>query len=76
VLQKLDSQTARLLDRTGKPLAVPIPLTTRDVEGKTILSGVLNLAPLSIGDYLIEVIAKAGELTEQQLIAIRVAMAR
>ena len=34
------------------------------------------MAPLSIGDYLIEINAKAGEKTETQLIAIRVSMAR
>ncbi len=76
VLQPLESQTARLLDRNGKPLAVPVSLATRESEGRTTLSGVVALAPLSIGDYLIEVNAKAGETTEQQLIAIRVAMAR
>ena len=76
VLQPLDSQIARLLDRNGKPLPVPVTLATRDVEGKTILSGTVNLAPLSIGDYLIELNAKAGDVSEQQIIAIRVNMAR
>jgi VWFA-related protein len=76
ILLTLESHSARLLDRTGKPLAVPVTLSTRESDGKTVLSGLVSLAPLSIGDYLIEVNAKAGEVTEQQLIAIRVAMAR
>lgn len=76
ILRPLESQTARLLDRNGNPLAVPVALTTREQDGRMTMSGLLVLAPLSIGDYLIEVNAKAGELTEQQLIPIRVAMAR
>jgi VWFA-related protein len=76
VLQPLESQSARLLDRNGDPLAVPVTLSTRESEGRTTLSGLVMLAPLGIGQYLIEVNAKAGETSEQQLIAIRVAMAR
>ena len=76
VLQTLDEHSARLLDRNGKPLAVPVALATRDADGRRVLSGSLSLAPLSSGDYVIEVTAKAGDITEQQLIAIRVAMAR
>jgi VWFA-related protein len=76
VLQALDSHSARLLDRTGKPLPVPVTLATRETDGKPTLSGTINLAPLSIGDYLIELSAKAGDTTEQQIIAIRVNMAR
>jgi hypothetical protein len=76
VLQPLATQTARLLDRNGKPLPVPIPLAVRDDGGRSVLSGTISLAPLSIGDYLVEVNAADGSTTEQQLIAIRVAMAR
>jgi hypothetical protein len=36
----------------------------------------ISLAPLSIGDYVVEVNATAGGTAEQQLLAIRVAMAR
>jgi VWFA-related protein len=76
VLQPLDSHSARLLDRNGKPLPVPIPLVLRDEGGRSVLSGTMSLAPFSIGDYLIEVNAAGASTTEQQLIAIRVAMAR
>jgi VWFA-related protein len=76
-LKPLETHSARLLDRTGKPLAVPVTLTLREQDGQPVLSGMLNLAPLSIGDYLIELNATgSGGVSEQQIIAIRVAMAR
>jgi len=76
VLQPLDSHDARLLDRHGKPLALPVRTLVRDSGPLTLLTADLNLAPLSIGEYLIEMVAKAGNKTERQMIAIRVAMAR
>jgi len=75
-LQPIESHSARLLDRTGKPLAVPVPTTSKDAGGTTLIAADLNFAPLSIGDYLIEVTAKAGDKTEQQVIGVRVSMAR
>lgn len=72
----LDRHEARLLDRNGKPLPVPIGLAVREDPDGAVLSGTLNLAPLSSGDYLIELAAAAGTATERQVIAIRVAMAR
>jgi VWFA-related protein len=52
--------TARLLDRTGKPLAVPVAATTReDADGTRWQSAQLALAPLAPGDYVIE-ISRAG----------------
>jgi VWFA-related protein len=76
VLQPLESHQARLLDRNGKPLPVPVQTVTRESEGTTWLTANLNLAPLYIGDYLIEIAAKAGDRTERQLIGIKVANAR
>jgi VWFA-related protein len=74
--QPLETHSARLLDRAGKPMAIPLETTTKDAGGVTMLTTTLNLAPFSNGDYLIEVTAKAGEKTETQTIAIRVSMAR
>ena len=51
-------------------------VTTREAGGSTSLTTDLNMAPLGAGDYLIEIAVKAGETTEQQLVAIRVSMAR
>jgi VWFA-related protein len=76
VMQPIDGHQARLLDRTGKPLAIPLETATRDAAGTTLLTTTLNLAPFSNGDYLIEISAKAGEKSETQLVAIRVSNAR
>jgi VWFA-related protein len=72
MLKSLDAQNARLLDRKGQTLQVPVTLTA---AGST-LTAELNLAPLSIGDYVVEVTAKAGDTSEQRFTAIHVAMAR
>jgi VWFA-related protein len=46
---------ARLLDRTGKPLAVPVAAALReDTDGSRWQTGELTLAPLAQGDYVIE----------------------
>ena len=76
VMQPLETHGARLLDRAGKPIAIPLETTTKDAGAVTMLTTTLNLAPFSNGDYLIEVNAKAGEKTETQVVAIRVSMAR
>jgi VWFA-related protein len=47
--------TARLLDRTGKPLPVVVSAGIReDADGGRWLTGQLALAPLAAGDYIIE----------------------
>ena len=76
MLQTVDAHQARLLDRTGKPIAIPLATAVRDNGGTQMVATDLNLAPLSNGDYLIEISAKAGEKTETQVVAIRVSMAR
>jgi VWFA-related protein len=49
------SMTARLLDRTGKPLAVPVAVAPRtDADGSTWQTAELALAPLAPSDYVIE----------------------
>jgi VWFA-related protein len=51
-----DAASARLLDRTGKPLAVPVTAATRtDVDGTRWATGELALAPLAPADYVVEV---------------------
>jgi VWFA-related protein len=48
--------TARLLDRTGKPLAVPVATAIRDdADGSRWQTAQLALAPLAPGDYVIEI---------------------
>jgi hypothetical protein len=53
-----DPITARLLDRTGKPLAVPVTAALRDDgDGSRWRTAQLALAPLAPGDYAIELAA-------------------
>jgi VWFA-related protein len=55
----VDVTTARLLDRTGKPItAIPVTASTRtDADGTRWATGELLLAPLGPGDYVVEVVA-------------------
>ena len=76
ITQTLESHQARLLDRTGKPLAIPLTTAVRESGGATVLATDVNLAPLSNGDYLVEVSAAAADKTDRQLVGIRVSMAR
>src|SRR4029077_16881359 len=65
--------TARLLDRTGNALAVPVVPTVRtDADGTRWISAPLVLAPLAVGDYVIEVSAGEGGDTTKTLLAFRV----
>lgn len=46
---------ARLLDRTGKALAVPVTSAVRDdADGSRWMTAQLALAPLAVGDYVME----------------------
>jgi VWFA-related protein len=72
----IESQEARLLDRKGQPLQVPVVVTVRETAASKTLVADLNLAPLSIGEYVIELTVKGGGAIEQKLVAIRVSMAR
>jgi VWFA-related protein len=75
-LVALDAHDARLLDRKGQPLGVPVTVTARDADGGKLVVADVNLSPLSNGEYLIELTAKSGATVEQRLIAIRVSNAR
>jgi hypothetical protein len=60
---------ARLLDRAGQPLEVPVTLSAREVNGRAVVAADVNLAPLSAGDYVIELTLDG---TERVLVAFRV----
>ena len=63
--------TARLLDRLGKPLLVPVQVSERadDAEGLRWIVADLTLAPLAPGDYAIEVTAGgASQITGFRII--------
>jgi hypothetical protein len=61
--------TARLLDRTGKVMAVPVTSAVRDdPDGSRWRTAQLMLSPLAPGDYIIEITTGA----ERTLTAFRV----
>ena len=57
-------------------MAVPITVTSQETGGSKSVVADLNLAPLSIGEYIIELTAKGDGAAEQKLVAIRVSNAR
>jgi VWFA-related protein len=64
---------ARLLDRTGKPLAIPLIATLRnDPDGSRWHTAELALAPLAPGDYVIEIVATRGVSANRTLAAFRI----
>jgi hypothetical protein len=66
-------ESARLLDRTGKPLAIPVtPSTVDESDGSRWLAAQAALAPLAPGDYVIEVTASTGSAHTRTLTAFRV----
>lgn len=60
---------ARLLDRTGKPL--PVPVTIAPSPGTNRATGDLTLAPLAAGDYIIEMSYDVAASTQRVLTAFR-----
>ncbi len=65
--------TGRLLDRTGKPLAVPIAVAARDDgDGSTWQTGELALAPLAPGDYVVELSAGSDKEQTRTLVPFRI----
>ncbi len=52
--------TAEVLDRLGKPIAVPVRTVVREENGRTWASAEVTLAPLASGDYLIRLATSAG----------------
>jgi hypothetical protein len=64
-----DAVAARLLDRNGNALPIPVAGTVRDdADGSRWRSAELALAPLAAGDYLVELATGTG----RTLIAFRV----
>jgi len=64
-----DSVSARLLDRAGNAVAIPVTAAVRDdPDGSRWQSAELALAPLAPGDYLVELATGTGKT----LVAFRV----
>jgi hypothetical protein len=68
----IDQRSARLLSRTGQPLAVPVTVTERETDGHRVVAADLNLAPLGAGQYVIELTVGRGAATERRFVAFRV----
>ena len=62
----------RLLDRTAHPLRVPVASSERQDGGVRIVSGEVTLAPLGVGDYLVETSATRNGTTRTALTAFRI----
>jgi non-ribosomal peptide synthetase component F len=72
VLTPLDQRQARLLDSRGQPLPINASATELQSTGTTVLAADLALTTLAAGEYVVEVAAAAGGVTEQRLVAFRV----
>jgi VWFA-related protein len=70
VLATLDRREVRLLDRTGRPLPVEIPLAEDPTTHAVVVE--MSVSGLGRGDYLIELTAGAGAVAEKHLIALRI----
>lgn len=69
-LAALDRREARLLDRAGKVLLPSLPVTPESARRISVVE--MALSNLPHADYLIELIAGAGDVTESRLLAIRI----
>jgi VWFA-related protein len=72
ILSPIERRVARLLDRRGQPVPVDATVTERDEAGRPTLVADLNLAPLSAGDYVLEITAGQGDDTQRRFVGMRV----
>jgi VWFA-related protein len=68
----LGDRSARLLNRRGDALAIPVTVTEREDGGRLVLAADFALAPLADGDYVIEMIGTLAGDKVHKLLAIRV----
>lgn len=64
--------SAELLDRTGKPIAIPVNAVTVEKESVRWVRSDLALAPLAAGDYVIRITTERGTEKIQMLAAFRI----
>ena len=68
----MTSGSVRLLDRSGNPLGIPVVSADRDENGGKVVSGEVMLAPLSVGDYVLETTITQGATTQKVLAAFKI----
>jgi VWFA-related protein len=68
----ITASSVRLLDRAGHPLAVPVTSSDRDEHGARVVVGEATLAPLSLGDYVLEATITQGDTTQKVLAGFRI----
>ena len=71
-LAPLDAYEARFIDRFGLPLRLRVPVQYQPVGNGHQLTAEIAFAPLARGDYVIELTATAGAVSETRLLALRV----
>jgi len=67
----VDRVDARLLDRTGHPLAAPVPATLDTSRTPSVIVAHLPLTALAHGDYVVELTVTSGVQSERALTAFR-----
>jgi hypothetical protein len=67
-----DAVSARLLDRLGRPLAVPATAAVREENGLRVAVAEAMLASLAPGDYLVELTLGDAHSRQTVMIPIRV----
>jgi len=64
--------SAELLDRTGKPMAVPVTASMAEKDAVRWIRSELALAPLAAGDYVIRITTERGPDKLQMLAPFRI----
>jgi VWFA-related protein len=67
----VDSASARLLDRKGQTLPIPVTAGQREDGGVQYATAEITLAPLAPGDFIVELSVRRGDKTERALAAFR-----
>ena len=72
LLGAVDRREARLLDRTGQALPIPVAVMEGDRTAGSSLVADIVMSPLAAGDYVVELTATSGTETARRYVAIRV----
>ena len=71
-IQQIAAPRGNILDRTGQPIEVPVAVNERTDGGQRWLVAEITLAPLTNGDYVVELAATGEGKTEKAVVGIRV----